>query len=350
MKKQNLNRLMASLFLVFCITFIINEVRQKPRIFILHSYGEDYTWTQEVTEGINRVLRSKPYSIQWHYMDTKRHPSEAFKRRATKTAQEVIEQWQPNVVIAIADNAQQAMEPYINHPDISIVFAGVIEDPSVYGYDETALNVAGIQEHWPMTVIKDSLNTVFDNQGNNRPLLNLIHIGDDSTTGTLIEDEILAFEWGRNLSISSISVSTMSQWEDAILLANSEADVVIFSLYHTLRRHDDIQPDGSGETIPPDEVMAWTMENLKKPGVGGWGFYVEQGGMMAIGVSAYEQGEESARLASVIIDDNVLPSMLPYQQSKQFLIHLREPLLKKYNVEVPRIYEAFARANNNYHL
>ena len=82
--KTTVNRLMASLFLLICMAFIIYEVRQKPRIFVLHSYHESYSWSQEVTEGIERVLNNKPYSIRWHYMDTKRHPDTDFKARAAE--------------------------------------------------------------------------------------------------------------------------------------------------------------------------------------------------------------------------------------------------------------------------
>lgn len=349
--KTTVNRLMASVFLLICMAFIIYEVRQKPRVFVLHSYHESYSWSEEVTEGIERVLKNKPYSIRWHYMDTKRHPDDDFKSRATRNAQQVIDQWQPHVVIAIADNAQQAMKPYINHPDISIVFGGVFADPKEYGYDETAKNVTGIQERWPLDVIKDGLERVFLSDKNPQPL-SVMHIGDSSTTGNIVAKEILDFEWGPLLQTTSKSVSHFDEWKLATTEANQTADVVIFSLYHTLYRYPSNQlPTGifENEVVAPAEIMAWTQANLQKPGVGGWGFYVEHGGMMAIGVSAYEQGEESARLTTKIIDTKQLPIDLQVRQSKQFLIYLRQSVLDTHHVEVPRIYEAFARANNNYH-
>lgn len=349
--KTTVNRLMASLFLLICMAFIIYEVRQKPRIFVLHSYHESYSWSQEVTEGIERVLNNKPYSIRWHYMDTKRHPDTDFKARAARNAQQVIDQWQPHVVIAIADNAQQAMKPYINHPKISIVFAGVFAEPKEYGYDNSAQNVTGIQERWPLDVIKDGLEQVFVESGNQSPLT-VMHIGDSSTTGNIVAKEIIEFDWGQHMYTTSKSVSHFDAWKLAIQEANQSADIVIFSLYHTLYRYpaDQLPPNVlSNEVVTPEEIMNWTQTNLQKPGVGGWGFYVEHGGMMAIGVSAYEQGEESARLTTKIIDTHQTPGDLPYRQSKQFLIYLRQSMLDTHQVNVPRIYEAFARANNNYH-
>lgn len=359
------NRLMASLFLLICMVFIIYEVRQKPRVFVLHSYHESYSWSEEVTEGIEQVLQNKPYSIRWHYMDTKRHPEADFKARATKNAQKIIDQWQPHVVIAIADNAQHTMQPYINHPDISIVFGGMFADPSDYGYDKSAKNVTGIQERWPLDVIKSGLETMFiqppeipmnEQSASKKPArqspLKVMHIGDQSTTGNIIASEILTHDWGAAMETTSVSVGHFDAWKDAIIHANKVSDIVIFSLYHTLYRYPQGKlPHGvtSNEVILPEEVMEWTQANLQKPGVGGWGFYVEHGGMMAIGVSAYEQGTEPARLAMQIIDGKQSPSDLPIKQSKQFLIYLREASLNTHRIKVPRIYEAFARANNNYY-
>ena len=96
---------------------IVYEVSRKPRVLVLHSYGTDYSWVTEVSEGINRVLAGKPYSMRWHYMDTKRHPDDAFKERAGQAARDVIEQWQPNVIVTVADNAQALVgKHYVNDP------------------------------------------------------------------------------------------------------------------------------------------------------------------------------------------------------------------------------------------
>ena len=80
-----------------------------------------------------RELGNKPYSLRWHYMDTKRHPDEDHKQRAISSAQRVINEWQPHVIIAVADNAQDAMRPYINEAAHNIVFSGVVADPAKYG-------------------------------------------------------------------------------------------------------------------------------------------------------------------------------------------------------------------------
>ena len=133
-----------------------------------------------------------------------------------------------------------------------------------------------------------------------------------------------------------------NDWQREITRVNRETDLVLFSLYHTLL-------DAAGEVVPSAQVMQWTQTHINRPSLGGWGFYVEQGGMMAIGVSAFEQGEEAAKMVVDIIDNGKKPSKITPESSKQFLIYLRERELKKHGIEVPSIFEAFARATNNYY-
>lgn len=344
MKIRTFDQVMAGVFLVLFSLYIVYEVGRKPRVLILHSYDEEYSWVQQVSEGITRVLGDKPYSIRWHYMDTKRHPDAAFQQRAGQSARDVIEQWQPSVVITVADNAQALVgQRYVNDGRLSIVYSGMFATPEVYGYDKAA-NVTGILERWPLDVIRQGITEIFLPR---RPAgagkLRVRHIGDSSETVDFLAGQIGEFDWGPDLEVTTVQPSTFAEWKQAVEAANSQSDLVLFSLYHTLTG------DGpTAEVVPPRDVMQWTRANLHKPNVAGWGFSVEEGGMMAIGVSALEQGEEAARMVVQIIDEGKKPSEIPSTRSQQFLIYLRQSELTKYGVVVPQIFEAFARATNNF--
>lgn len=91
------------------------------------------------------------------------------------------------------------------------------------------------------------------------------------------------------------------------------------------------------------------MKNSKLPAMGCWGFNVEDGGMMAVAVSPYEQGELAAKMAVDIVDKKIKPIQIPIVTNRLYVIYLREELLKKYNMQVPLMYEAFARATNHYY-
>ena len=339
-----LDRIVAITFLFTFFAWLVLVVNSKPRILILHSYDVDYKWVREVDQGIDRVLGNKPYTVRRHYMDTKRHPDDDFKERAGQSARNVIEQWQPHVILAVADNAQEWVgRHYVNHPNIKVVFAGVFAEASDYGY-ENANNVTGILERWPMDQIRDCIETVFYKDKK----LRVVYLGDRSPTGAFLARQIRDFEWDKKdgmeeMTVTSFEAPTFEAWKQKISTIEEYADLVMFGLYHTLARSD-----FDKEVVPHEEVMAWTMKNLDVPSLGGWGFFVEQGGMMAIGVSALEQGEEAAEMTVRIID-GAKPADIEQLRSRQYVIYLREPLLKRHKVQPPEIFEAFARATNNYY-
>jgi ABC-type uncharacterized transport system substrate-binding protein len=344
-KIRKFDRIMAGVFLVLFAIYVVQEVSKKPRVLILHSYGPDYSWVTQVSEGLNRILGDKPYSLRWHYMDTKRHPDPRFMQRAGQSARDVIEQWQPNVIVTVADNAQALVgRQYVNDPRFAIVYSGMFATPQEDGYDK-ATNVTGILERWPLATIRDGIDEIFVHQARTHAgPLRVRHIGDASETVSFLAGQIGAFDWGPDIQMTTVQVKTFKEWQHEIDVANDEADLVLFSLYHTLL-DDAVDP----EVVPPGDVMRWTQTRLRKPNLAGWGFSVEEGAMMAIGVSALEQGEAAGRMVTEIIDQGKKPSAIQPTSSRQFLIYLREAMLKKYGIKVPQIFEAFARATNNYY-
>ena len=134
--------------------------------------------------------------------------------------------------------------------------------------------------------------------------------------------------------------------QEAIRAADQEADFILFTHYHTIRESAD-----SPKTMAPQKVMDWTMANSDLPGVSFWGFYVEDGGMMAVALSPYEQGEVVARMAVDIIENGTRPKDIPVETSRLFVMYMRESEIKKKMgaLDLPLVYEAFAKATNNYY-
>ena len=92
--------------------------------------------------------------------------------------------------------------------------------------------------------------------------------------------------------------------------------------------------------------MRWTERNSKIPVVGmGWS-NGKDGAMLAVTVSPYEQGEIVAQIVLDIINDKP-PDITPYS-AEQFLVMICKPALERRDLAIPPLYEAFARATNNY--
>lgn len=341
MKRVNFSWLIMVLFLVLLSVFFLVVNINKPRILVLHSYSLDFSWVPDINIGLNRILEKYPYKIRWYYMDTKRHPDKKFKEKSGITVRKEIKRWKPDIIIAVDDNAQEYVgKYYINDSDISIVFTGVNKTEADYGYDR-ADNATGMLERINYQAVKDIMVQILP-PGKRR----IVHISDSSPTSTGIHKEIESFDWAPLNFTKSIQCETYAEWQEAIRAADQEADFILFTHYHTIRESVD-----SPKTMVPQKVMDWTMANSDLPGVSFWGFYVEDGGMMAVALSPYEQGEVVARMAVDIIENGTRPKDIPVETSRLFVMYMRESEIRKKMgaLDLPLVYEAFAKATNNYY-
>lgn len=333
-------RAVGVIVLLYSSALLIYANVQKPRILVLHSYHTEFAWTRDVSVGIKRVLdHYSHYSIRWHHMDTKRHTDANFKEVATAQAVKLIDEWEPDVLIAVDDNAQSLVASrYVGHPRTQIVFSGVNGRLEKYGYDG-AENVTGILERIALDAVKEALLEVLPESHRRMAL-----ITDFSPTSEHIQREILDYDWSPIEIVRHAMPVTFDEWKRTIGEMGEQADFVLFAPYHTIQRSAE-EP----VKVPPAEVMAWTQAHLALPGVGAWGYYVEDGGMLSVGVSPFEQGEEAAKRAVAIVERGARGGQLPVGRSKQFIVYAREPMLKAHDFRLPAVYESFARATNNYY-
>ncbi len=330
------------LFLITLVSFWIVQNMSKPRILVLHSYYTDFSWVNDINIGLERILEKQAYKVRYHYMDTKRHTGEAFKQRAGATARDMIDNWQPDVIIAVDDNAQAYVSRYyVNHPDVTIIFTGVNKEESTYGYDK-GNNVTGVLERINYDAVKGVLLQMLPE--NKR---RIFHISDASPTSEGIHTEIDSFDWSPLNFIESVQCQTFDDWKKVIKEAETKTDFILYTHYHTLRQSDDPE----APNMKPKEVMDWTVANSSLPGVSFWGFYVEDGGMMAVALSPYEQGELAAEMAVDVIENQRPASTIPVKTSRLFVMYMRDSAIQKRmkDLNLPLIYEAFSRATDNHY-
>jgi ABC-type uncharacterized transport system substrate-binding protein len=286
-----------------------------------------------------RVLEKRPYSIRWHYMDTKRHPSENFKQKAGVTAIALIKKWNPDILIAIDDNAQKYVAThFLNNPSMNIVFTGVNATTKEYGFD-SAKNVTGILERIPFTEFKEVFLQLLPKERRR-----IVHISDNSTSSYYIHKELMDVDWKPLQLVKSYRCDTFDQWKNAIKSAELIGDIVLFTHYHTIKERIT-----DSTIITPSKIIQWTEQRLNLPGIGCWGFFVEDGGMMAVAVSPYEQGEEAAKMAVDIIERGTKTTAIPVKVSVQYVVYIREKSVRARKMDLPRMLEAFARATNHYY-
>jgi ABC-type uncharacterized transport system substrate-binding protein len=125
--------------------------------------------------------------------------------------------------------------------------------------------------------------------------------------------------------------------------ATGRTDFIIITDYRKLARS---ATDHS--LVPPREVVQWTLEHSSIPVIGTNGSFVEDGGYLAIATSPFEQGEVAARMMLDIIEKGVTPQDIPLASTKEFIVFMRKKGMRDIGLSLPRLYESFARATNNY--
>ena len=340
---MSLEKMMMLLFLLTTFSLFGWYNKSKPSILILQSYDKDYAWTRDVNIGLNRILKHKElYQLRWYYMDTKRHPFPNYKDTAGNAARRMIEKTKPDVVIAVDDDAQQyVMRHFLNHPTIKIVFAGINKQASDYGFDK-AQNVTGILERLQLEAVREALTSTVNLVGLKRPI-QLAYLSDTSSTVMGDAEQIEKFNWAPVQLHSVTHVKTFDEWKLKIQQLGQQTDAILLTGYRFLSRSDkDIS------LVSAQEVVAWTEANSAIPVISGNGFYAEEGGMLAIGTSPYEQGEEAARKALQILIDGKHVNEIPVSASQQFIVTMSASKIKARNFQLPKIYEAAARTGDKY--
>jgi hypothetical protein len=339
-----LTRLLMALFVLGALGVFIANNLAKPRVLILHSYDTDYSWTRDINVGFSRVFKSSAYSYRYHYMNTKRNPGEDFKQRAGVLARRIIEDWKPHVIIAVDDDAQKyAAIHCINIPGVTLIFAGINGEIEPYGYHK-AQNVTGVLERKQWQGVKNLIDqTVRLRIPVDRPV-RIAYIGDQS--GSVKEDthHFEKFNWAPHQVVIKKLVKTFPEWQAEVRRANREADVLVTTNYRRIQVSDTDQ-----KLMDPKDVVRFTEDATDKiPVIGTNGFYAEDGGMIAIATSPFEQGEVAARMAIQVLDHKKKPREIPIQSTQQFIVYMNAKRMESNNFVPPRVYESFARAMNNF--
>lgn len=345
MSDSGISKALKLIFIVGVIATAVIFNANKPRVMVLHSYHPDYPWTRDIDVGIRRISENwTGYALTWHYMDTKKHSDKDWLRYAGIGARRAIDRFEPDVLIVIDDLAQKlAAKHYVNDPNMQIVFAGVNGYAEPYGYDK-ANNVTGIFERKPLKAVKEMILTLENSKSEPNPNPKIKYIMDPSPSIARDRQFIEAFDWAPIEYTGSVRAETFDEWKQHLnALADTDADYVLVANYRKLAtsKEDKKRP-------PPKEVMKWTIEHSPIPVIGVNVFNVEDGGAIAVGASPFEQGETAARMAETLIKHDRKGSSIPMITNRQYVVAIDQEALRKRRLELPQIYETFARTTSTY--
>ncbi len=335
-------RILMTLFFLGAAGFAVIFNANKPTLLVLHSYGEDYVWAREVSVGLRRVLDDATgINVHFHHMHTKRFNDQDALRRAGIAAREAIERLDPDVLLAVDDYAQSlAARYYVDDPKLKIVFAGLNGGVAPYGYDQ-ARNVTGILERKPARALKEVLLSMARDRGIAQP--RALYLADSGYSAERDAEHLAAFDWGELDYRPARFVGDFEAWQQTVKALSGELDFLLVGGYRKLHRSAD-----DHTLTPASEVMGWTEAHATMPVIGMNVFNTEDGATLSVGVSPYEQGEWAANAALEILGGKS-PERIAMVESSQYVVAVRKSSMERRGLMLPTIYEAFARATNNYY-
>ncbi len=298
-----------TLVIVFLLT--ATTVNAAKCVYI-SSYHQGYAWSDGVERGLLKTLDGK-CEITRFDMDSKRQKDEESIKQAALKAKNLIDNTQPDVVIASDDNASKYLiVPYYKDADIPFVFCGVNWTVEQYGYPFS--NVTGMIEVAAIDPMFDKAAAITGK------IKHAVYIGADTLTEEKNLKRFIAAGKKNNIKITSQLVETMPEWIKAYQQAQ-QADLIIMGSNAGIPDWDKDEAQDAISTV--SKTLSATNH--------GWMMPYTMFGMTKV---PEEQGEWAARVAIEIMN-GTKPSDIPIIPNRNFDIIVNNSLLDSAQIKLP---------------
>jgi ABC-type uncharacterized transport system substrate-binding protein len=291
----------------------------KKKVLFVNSYHEELGWSKGIINGVLDIFENKtdqPFATEWMvdlkivHMDTKRNKSEEFIKRAAVSAKKIIEEWEPDIVIAADDNASKYLiVPYFKDNKLPFVFCGVNWDASIYGFPFS--NVTGMIE---VTLVEPAIRTMSAYAAGNKVSILVAN----TLTGkkeALYISEIIG-------GASNIEyLNSFYEWKQKYMEMQHNSDMLIMVGLNGIN-------DWNRE-----EAKLLIINETKIPSVMFYSEWAEYT-LFTFATSPEEQGKWAAKTALEILNGKS-PEEIPIIQNKQARIYLNMMLAKKLGITFP---------------
>lgn len=304
---------------VFCVittlllvaSFYPKSVLAQKCLFI-SSYHPGYAWSDGIERGLRSVLDGK-CEVKPFYMDTKRNKENEFKLAKGLEAKNLIESWQPDIVITADDNAAKyVIQAHFKDHDIPFIFSGVNWTADEYGFPYS--NVTGMVEVAPIYPLLEKVQELIPGAKK------AIYIGANTfTENKNLARFVIALE-KREIQLDSSLVNTSNEWLNAYR-KGQDYDFIIIGSKSGIKAWDHEQVVSAIKKISSklsvtnhDWMMPYTMLGFTKV--------------------PEEQGEWAAQAALSVLDGIEL-SQIAIVPNRKWDIWTNPSLLSSSNTNLP---------------
>ncbi len=287
----------------------------EQRCLLLFSYHSGYQWNDGIERGAVREL-GDACEIRRFYLDSKRNKSPQIIEQRAQEALQLIEQWEPDLVIAADDNAARyVVAPHLKGKDLPVLFCGINWEANRYGFP--AENVSGMIEVSPIVpLIKVALQQV--------PIdADHAHFLAADVLTQHKEFERFKYELERKgIELEGYFAETMEDWVRLYTRAQRERGILVMG--------------------NPVGIQGWDLQQALER--------VEQHGLRSFSISTYswmkdlahlsmtkvaeEQGEWVALQARRVLQ-GIPISDVPMTTNKRWEVYVNQELLDRSGVQLP---------------
>jgi ABC-type uncharacterized transport system substrate-binding protein len=307
-----IRRIFSYSLIALALSLIVNSAAAEPLCLYVSSYHKGYQWNDGIESGLETGLNGA-CQLQRFYMDTKRNKGKAFATLKATEAKQLIDQIQPDVVIACDDNASEYLVvPHLINTKVPVIFCGVNWSVDTYGYPYA--NVTGMIEVAPIQSLVKQASSLVD-----KPRT-LGFISADVPTQhkekqrlqTIAADEGLAFKYWL--------VDSYENWKKTFIEAQNSSDILLLG-----------NPAGINDWDTQDSKN-FIPQNTRKL-TASFGNAMSRHAVFAMVNTPVEQGEWSAELAKLILAGES-PANLPITSNRRWQTIANPSLAKKIGIKL----------------
>jgi ABC-type uncharacterized transport system substrate-binding protein len=287
------------------------------KVLFIDSYHQGYAWSDGIENGVKAALDGSGAVLKVSRMDTKRNPSEDFKKSAAGKMKALIEEFKPDVVIAADDNASKYLiVPFYKNKDLPFVFCGVNWDAGGYGFP--AKNITGMIEVTPVDGLLQELGKITKGR-------KIGFLAPDILTGQK-EAENIKKVFGLDMML--YLAKDGQDWMKGFKELQEKADIVL------------IDSDGGLWTDTREARKDFVLKNTKKPTGACYDFMADYA-LITYSKVASEQGEWAGKAALAILGGKS-PADIPLAKNEKGNLIVNGKIAQASGLEVP--YELISSA------
>ena len=308
---------------IFCIVTPAQSEETK-NILVLHSYHNGFTWTDNITRGIQSVVEKKQSNIEiyYEYLDTKRYGDVLYKNELIDFFASKYPSGLFDVIIAVDNNALKFVKNFRKSlfKATPIVFCGInnFNSELVKGIEQ----ITGVVE---MTDYKGTLKLIATLHPDTK---NIIVVLDKTDTGRAIKKEFLEVidVFQERFSFKFYQDFILEEIGSEVSKLSSE-DIIYMLIYCR---------DRNNKFVSHATEVELLSRASNRPIYGSWDFYIGKGILGGMINSGVEQGKEAAKMVLRILDGEKA-SEIPINKSivNECVFDYRQ--MKRFNVKASQL-------------